>query len=228
MTSWYSALFLVNRHRSFFYYLGVYGTCFQGGPLELFLSYLLKLPVPRPFPILSDNQATCFLANSRSPAISARSKLIDICHHFIRDHVQAGSFSTTSTWILDYPLQISLRTFLAKFFLLLCFLATMMFLGFFIPSFLVWSFRPAGGVLGAVGVSHFKLFGKLNPWTSACASSSSRGPLACDRLPGEASSFMAQLSLSLFPDTECTLILYAFYIVAHIIISTLSCAAARV
>ena len=56
---------------------------------------VLKFPVPQPFPIPSDNQAACSL--SHSPAISARSKHIDIRHHFIRDHVQAGSFSTT--WI---------------------------------------------------------------------------------------------------------------------------------
>ena len=54
-----------------------------------FLS-LLKLPVPHPFPILSDNQAACSLSNSL--VISACSKHIDICHHFIHDHVQAGSF----------------------------------------------------------------------------------------------------------------------------------------
>ena len=56
---------------------------------------LLHSPVPRPFPILSDNQAACSLSNS--PAISARSKHIDIRHHFIRAHVQDGSFSTI--WI---------------------------------------------------------------------------------------------------------------------------------
>ena len=56
---------------------------------------LLRFPVPQPFPILTDNQAACSL--STSLAISARSKHIDICHHFIRDHVQARSFSTT--WI---------------------------------------------------------------------------------------------------------------------------------
>ena len=59
-----------------------------------FLS-LLKFPVARPFLILSDNQATCSLSNS--PAISARSKHIDIRHHFIRDHIQAGTFLTI--WI---------------------------------------------------------------------------------------------------------------------------------
>ena len=42
--------------------------------LRTFLS-VLKFPVPRPFPILSDNQAACSLSNS--PAISARSKHID-------------------------------------------------------------------------------------------------------------------------------------------------------
>ena len=68
-----------------------------------FLS-LLKLPVPRPFPILSDNQAACSLLNSL--AISARSKHIDICHHFLHDHVQAGSFSTTWLPTLDMPADI--------------------------------------------------------------------------------------------------------------------------
>jgi hypothetical protein len=43
--------------------------------LHVFLG-LLGFPVLRPFPILSDNQATCSLSNS--PAISARSKHIDI------------------------------------------------------------------------------------------------------------------------------------------------------
>ena len=68
-----------------------------------FLS-LLKLPIPRPFPILSDNQATCSLSNSI--AISARSKHIDIRHHFIRDHVQAGTFSTTWIPTADMPADI--------------------------------------------------------------------------------------------------------------------------
>ena len=71
--------------------------------LRTFLS-VLKFPVPRPFPILSDNQAACSLSNS--PAISARSKHIDIRHHFIRDHVQAGSFSTTWIPTADMPADI--------------------------------------------------------------------------------------------------------------------------
>ena len=71
--------------------------------LRTFLG-ILRLPVPRPFPILSDNQAACALSNS--PAISARSKHIDVRHHFIRDHVQAGSFSTTWIPTEDMPADI--------------------------------------------------------------------------------------------------------------------------
>ena len=71
--------------------------------LRTFLT-VLKFPVPRPFPILSDNQAACSLSNS--PAISTRSKHIDICHHFIRDHVQSGSFSTTWIPTTDMPADI--------------------------------------------------------------------------------------------------------------------------
>jgi hypothetical protein len=71
--------------------------------LRTFLG-LLRLPVPRPFPILSDNQAACSLSNSS--ALSARSKHIDIRHHFIRDHVQAGSFTTTWIPTEDMPADI--------------------------------------------------------------------------------------------------------------------------
>jgi hypothetical protein len=71
--------------------------------LCVFLKFL-KFPVPRPFPILSDNQAACSLSNSL--AISARSKHIDIHHHFIREHVQSGSFSTTWLPTTDMPADI--------------------------------------------------------------------------------------------------------------------------
>ena len=71
--------------------------------LRTFLE-LMKFPVPRPFPILSDNQAACSLSNSM--AISARSKHIDIRHHFIRDHVLDGSFSTTWIPTADMPADI--------------------------------------------------------------------------------------------------------------------------
>src|SRR5271168_3960905 len=71
--------------------------------LRTFLG-LLRFPVPRPFPILSDNQAACSLSNSS--AISARSKHIDIHHHFIRAHVQDGSFTTTWIPTADMPADI--------------------------------------------------------------------------------------------------------------------------
>jgi hypothetical protein len=68
---------------------------------------LLKFPVPTPFPILSDNQAACSLTHS--PAISARSKHIDICHHFIREHISSGSFSTTWIPTDDMPADIFMK-----------------------------------------------------------------------------------------------------------------------
>ena len=71
--------------------------------LRAFLG-LLHFPVPRPFPILSDNQAACSLSNSS--AISTRSKHIDIRHHFIRAHVQDGSFTTTWIPTADMPADI--------------------------------------------------------------------------------------------------------------------------
>jgi hypothetical protein len=71
--------------------------------LHTFLT-LLKFPIPRPFPILSDNQAACSLSNS--PSISTRSKHIDIRHHFIREHIRAGSFSTTWIPTEDMPADI--------------------------------------------------------------------------------------------------------------------------
>ena len=71
--------------------------------LRVFLG-VLRFPVPRPFPILSDNQAACSLSNS--PAVSARSKHIDIRHHFIRAHVQDGSFSTIWIPTADMPADI--------------------------------------------------------------------------------------------------------------------------
>lgn len=71
--------------------------------LRVFLG-LMKFPSPRPFPILCDNQAACSLSNS--PAISTRSKHIDIRHHFIRDHVLDGSFSTTWLPTADMPADI--------------------------------------------------------------------------------------------------------------------------
>jgi hypothetical protein len=71
--------------------------------LRVFLR-LLNFPIPKPFPILSDNQAACSLSNT--PAISARSKHIDIRHHFIREHIRVGSFSTAWIPTEDMPADI--------------------------------------------------------------------------------------------------------------------------
>jgi hypothetical protein len=71
--------------------------------LRVFLSFM-EFPVPHPFPILPDNQAACSLSNSI--AISARSKHIDIRHHFIRTHIHDGSFSTTWIPTADMPADI--------------------------------------------------------------------------------------------------------------------------
>ena len=71
--------------------------------LHSFLLFL-KFPLPKPFPILCNNQAACSLSNS--PAISARSKHIDIHHHFLRNHILNGSFSTTWNPTEDMPADI--------------------------------------------------------------------------------------------------------------------------
>ena len=71
--------------------------------LRVFLSFM-EFPVPCPFPILSDNQAACSLSNSI--AISARSKHIDIRHHFICAHIHDGSFSTIWIPTTDMPADI--------------------------------------------------------------------------------------------------------------------------
>ena len=71
--------------------------------IQSFLNFM-KFPIPWPFPILSDNQAACAL--SLSPAVSARSKHIDIRHHFICSHVQDGSFSTMWIPTGDMPADI--------------------------------------------------------------------------------------------------------------------------
>jgi len=62
--------------------------------IRLFLT-IHRLPIPRPFPLLCDNQSA--LALIESEAISSRSKHIDVRYHFIRDHISEGSFRTD--WI---------------------------------------------------------------------------------------------------------------------------------
>src|SRR5277367_5631376 len=71
--------------------------------IRLFLS-LLSFPIPRPFPLLSDNQSACALANNAS--ITSRSKHFDIRHHFIRDHIADGTFCTNWIPTSDIPADI--------------------------------------------------------------------------------------------------------------------------
>ena len=71
--------------------------------IRLFLT-LNSFPVPRPFPLISDNQSACALANS--PSITSRSKHIDIRHHFIRDHISDGTFCTNWVPTSDMPADI--------------------------------------------------------------------------------------------------------------------------
>ena len=75
--------------------------------IRAFLTFM-KFPIPLPFPILCDNQAACSLSNS--PAISAKSEHIDICHHFICDHVQNDSFSTFWIPTEDMPADIFMKS----------------------------------------------------------------------------------------------------------------------
>jgi hypothetical protein len=62
--------------------------------MQLFLT-IHQFPIPRPFPILCDNQSAITLIQNE--AISSCSKHIDVRYHFICDHVSKGSFS--ATWI---------------------------------------------------------------------------------------------------------------------------------
>ena len=71
--------------------------------IRLFLT-LNSFPVPRPFPLISDNQSACALANNSS--ITSRSKHIDVRHHFIRDHISDGTFCTNWVPTADMPADI--------------------------------------------------------------------------------------------------------------------------
>ena len=109
--------------------------------LCVFLSFL-NLPVPHPFPILSDNQAACSLSNST--AISIHSKHIDICH-FIHAHILDGSF--VMTWVLtaDMPADIFTKPLSSILFLRhecsWTFYSSLLFLTIFFHSFLIVSFH---------------------------------------------------------------------------------------
>ena len=71
--------------------------------IRLFLT-LHSFPFPCPFPLLSDNQSACALANNSS--ITSRSKHIDIRHHFIRAHINDGTFCTNWVSTSDMPADI--------------------------------------------------------------------------------------------------------------------------
>ena len=82
--------------------------------LTLFLS-LTKLPSPNPFPIFCDNQSTCTIANT--DAISSRTKHIDVRHHFIRQHLNDGTFSTVWVPTSDMTADIFTKPLLSTLFL---------------------------------------------------------------------------------------------------------------
>ena len=82
--------------------------------IRLFLS-LTSLPSPIPFPILCDNQSTCTIANT--DIISSRTKHIDVRHHFIRQHLNNGSFATTWIPTSDMTADIFTKPLLATLFL---------------------------------------------------------------------------------------------------------------
>jgi hypothetical protein len=82
--------------------------------ITLFLS-LTKLPLPKPFPILCDNQSTCTIANT--DAISSRTKHIDVRHHFIRQHLNDGSFNTIWIPTNDMTADILTKPLLSTLFL---------------------------------------------------------------------------------------------------------------
>ena len=73
--------------------------------MRIFCS-LLKFPFTTPFPLFSDNQAALSLSTSES--VSARSKHIDIKHHFICLHIKEGSFSVN--WIETFEMPADIFT----------------------------------------------------------------------------------------------------------------------
>ena len=113
----------------------------EGIWMRLFLS-LLHLPVPKPFSLFCDNQATLSILSSES--ISSRSKHIDIKHHFIRSHVLDGTFSTTG-----FLLQIYLPTFLRNN----CLYLPLLSIETPLDSFLfLYDFLPCVGAISCGGV----------------------------------------------------------------------------
>lgn len=71
--------------------------------MRLFLS-LHKFPLPKPFPLLCNNQSTCSLATN--PALTPRSKHIHIHYLFIKEHITDGTFTTEWVSTIDMPADI--------------------------------------------------------------------------------------------------------------------------
>jgi hypothetical protein len=70
---------------------------------------------PHPFSIFCDNQSTCVIA--KSDTISSRTKHIDVRHHFIRHHVNEGSFATVWIPTTDMTADIFTKPLLSTLFL---------------------------------------------------------------------------------------------------------------
>ncbi|GLB34019.1 hypothetical protein LshimejAT787_0109030 [Lyophyllum shimeji] len=73
--------------------------------IRLFLT-IVSFPVPKPFPLLCDNQAAGCIASSL--ATTSRSKHIDIRYHFIREHIASGDFATS--WISTQEMTADIMT----------------------------------------------------------------------------------------------------------------------
>ncbi len=73
--------------------------------IKLFLTSL-ALPIPVPFPLLSDNDSCLTIANSESN--SPRLKHVDIRYHFIREHIRNGIFQMT--WIPTKSMTVDILT----------------------------------------------------------------------------------------------------------------------
>jgi hypothetical protein len=59
--------------------------------LKIFLT-LTHLYTPQSFPLLCDNQSTCTIQVTSTDSILPQTKHINVCYHFIREHITNGSF----------------------------------------------------------------------------------------------------------------------------------------
>ena len=69
-------------------------------------SMIIDLPVPKPFHLLSNNNSAIDMMKSN--VISNRAKHIDLCYHFIRDHVSEGTICIN--WILTEDMTADIFT----------------------------------------------------------------------------------------------------------------------